>query len=638
MKNTPPRLDDFLSLRDWQEAINLLDFQINQKKKHRHYNTLSMYYYEKLMPYIGYVKSANYFNEKVANNLFYALEDEFVAAPYLVPKSGLSLRNYRFFSYPMRALYYAIGLYLFRVSNQFIHELTSDKKNIKSYYGASLSLSKGDLVISPNNTYFKRPYKNFRSQMRKELDDKAQNKVVLHLDVHDFFDSVDVPTLLELLRSNVSYSTKQQMLYTAETIEQIKFFFQHLSPRKNGIPQYENDIISSFIGYLYLFFADLQLDSHIIKHGKHIVENHRIIRYVDDIYISLELRDGFSLEEKENFIDTLSSRFADILYHKFHLRLNTKTRLYWLDNEEDVEDLKRALKKVSSQYQINDDENELSLDEKLEMIFEEVEQLKTSRIDKHFMQDRSVQDEILKEVFDKRIDQLMEKNENKLRIRYLFDDFNFNLVRASPLEITIVLLKDEFTAKRYRSFLLQKQYVTTVDVNLILEYLCQTGFTDTELIEKLQKNAYMERIITWFTSKFHIFYQPGYHGLGDQQVTVISSMPHVIEQARLRIMSERLRNYSVALNHLLNEFHGVCLEIDPAVTSHKEYDVNDIKAFLASKNVPNEICIDIRNMFDRRNNNQVSHPGFQNIVTWSVNESEYQEYRLCVSLCLKEIL
>ena len=95
----------FLDFELWQNAIRLLNFQIAQKQKNRHYNTLSMFYYERLGPAVNALSTEDYFNDKVASNLFYGLGREFVVFPYNIPKPGLALRSYKFFSYPLRAVY-----------------------------------------------------------------------------------------------------------------------------------------------------------------------------------------------------------------------------------------------------------------------------------------------------------------------------------------------------------------------------------------------------------------------------------------------------------------------------------------------------------------------------------------------------
>ena len=47
--------------------------------------------------------------------------------------------------------------------------------------------------------------------------------------------------------------------------------------------------LSDFIGYLFLVFGDLYIDDELDKHSD-LLDYHSIIRYMDDIYVSLTLR------------------------------------------------------------------------------------------------------------------------------------------------------------------------------------------------------------------------------------------------------------------------------------------------------------------------------------------------------------
>ncbi|MEM7715229.1 MAG: AbiA family abortive infection protein, partial [Cyanobacteria bacterium P01_A01_bin.68] len=91
------------------------------------------------------------------------------------------------------------------------------------------------------------------------------------------------------------------------------------------------------------------------------------------------------------------------------------------------------------------------------------------------------------------------------------------------------------------------------------------------------------------------------------------------------------------LNHLLNEVHGVCISYD---TEHKKnkYEADDVVNYLITQSVPYEIHISIRNLFDRRNRNTVSHPSVEEKITWGVTREEYIEYRQAVGKCLEIIL
>src|SRR5436190_699977 len=115
---TPPRLGHFIDHALWLDALKLLNFQIDRKKKNKHYNTLSMFYYEQLGPAVQDLASSDYFNDKIANNMFYGLEKEFNVLEYLAPKQGLDLRSYKFFTYPLLTVFNTISIYLLKVSQE----------------------------------------------------------------------------------------------------------------------------------------------------------------------------------------------------------------------------------------------------------------------------------------------------------------------------------------------------------------------------------------------------------------------------------------------------------------------------------------------------------------------------------------
>ena len=66
----------------------------------------------------------------------------------------------------------------------------------------------------------------------------------------------------------------------------------------------------------------------------------------------------------------------------------------------------------------------------------------------------------------------------------------------------------------------------------------------------------------------------------------------------------------------------------------KNYDGDKAVEFLEIQKVPHEICLKIRNLFDRRNKSPVSHA---DPIAWAVTESEYDDYRTQVGECLKHL-
>ena len=210
------------------------------------------------------------------------------------------------------------------------------------------------------------------------------------------------------------------------------------------------------------------------------------------------------------------------------------------------------------------------------------------------------------------------------------------MVKVQPLEILIVLLKNTTATDNFRKFCLDKTIITTGDADLIIKFLCQTDFTNQELLEKMKQNFHMSKIIDIFLDCKLNCHQPGYYNLACMQMKKLSEMPDVLEQTKLRVLSEKSESYSVALNHLVNEIHAVCIKQEQA--NKKNYDVNDVVKFLQSNGIQHEVCIKVRNLFDRRNSNRVSHPGSDESLAWEVTKEEYLDYYKHIGRCLDFLL
>ena len=637
---TEIQLGYFIDIATWKDALKLLNFQIKQKKKNRHFNTLSMFYYESLDTTCINTCLREYFDTKIASSLFYGLKKEFCVVSHVIPKKGLRLRDYKFFTYPMRAVYYAVGLYLLQLSQEFISEVYNKTESIEAFYGGNLTYKCSELQLGRESIYYLSFYKEFRIKANREIESSNRLKVVLQLDIENCFDNISIPKLLNSLSHFTKPSVQVRMRYDAATKEQIICFFRFLSNSNVGIPQSENNIVSGFVGHLYLAFGDLLLDD-LLNSCKNTLASHKIIRYVDDVYISVEFKEDVSEKNQSSFIHELSSQISEIFYREIGLKLNAKTKLYHLSNDGEKQELLKNIKRVShgSQYfyTIEDSKPDVdSIQEDINEIFDELEKIKNSRIEEYFIGENSARQESLRLVFDKSIDNLLNKRVNRDRIKRIFNDFDFNLVKVQPFEILIVLLKDETTKAEFRDFCLKKSVVTTLDVDLIVRFLCQTGFNDDELIDKLSQNSHMRDIVSLFRNKQLNCNLPGYYDLSCMQIKKVSEMPEVLEQTRLRVMSERSLSYSVALNHLVNELQAVCVKLERA--NKKDYDVNSVVKYLKMNGVSHVARIKIRNMFDLRNSNSVSHPSDETNITLGVTEQEYSDYSKYVGQCLAYIL
>jgi len=564
------QLGYFIDFNLWQDALKLLRFQIKQKRSNRHFNTLSMFYYEKLDTTCLDFEPQIYFDTKIASSLFYGLTKEFSVFSYVIPKPGLGLRDYRFFTYPMRVVYYAVGLYLLKLSQELRAEIQKVTR-IEAFYGGDLKYKQDELEVTAKNIYHRSFHEQFKQRIKEETISRNQDKFILRLDIENYFNEISIPKLLQLLHTYIKPSKQASMSFDTLTREQIVCLFQFIANGKSsGIPQGENNIISSFIGHLYLVFADLFIDDVLKKHIN-VIEFHKIIRYTDDIYISITFKDQIKHENQGILIHSIASQISEVLYSRLSLKLNSKTRLYRMAKPGEKEELLKNIRKASlsdGYASLDEEENQdkktgVSVEtpqEKLDKIFDELRKIKESRVEDYFIRDSLTQDEdeALQEVFNKSVEQILDKPENKKEIGLIFKEFNFDLVKVKPLEILIVLLKNEESLKEFKNFCLCKNIITISDADLIVKFLSQTHFSDEELLLKLKKNTHMKDIINVFTTGKINCVSPGYYGLSCMQIRQIAEMPEVIDQTRLRVLSEKEGSYSVALNHLLNEIHAVC--------------------------------------------------------------------------------
>ncbi|MEO0849187.1 MAG: AbiA family abortive infection protein [Cyanobacteria bacterium J06648_1] len=643
------QLGYFIDFALWQDALNLLRFQIEQKQSNRHFNTLSMFYYEKLNVSCLNYDSRHYFDVKIATSLFYGLKKEFAVLPYVIPKPGLGLRDCKFLTYPMRAVYYAVGLYLLKLSQEFVVETYKKIKTIESFYGGNITYKSDELQLNKKNIYYRNFHQEFRDLVKEETKSDTENKIVLKLDIENYFNELSILKLLNFLDRFIKPSIKAEMRFDTFAREQIICLFQFISYGKSGIPQSDNDILSSFIGYLYLIFGDLFIDDILVGY-KNAIDSHHIIRYNDDIYISITFKYNLEPQSQSFYIHSIAAQIAEVLYSELGLKLNLKTKLYKLSQEEDKNELLKIIRKTSQSNDFivlerendeNDHQHETSVQspqEKLDLIFAELIKIKNSKPEDYFVRGDSTQEEIIQEVFDKGVANILDKPENKNKIRQIFEEFNFELVKVQPLEILIILLKDDVIANRFIKFCLNKDIITTGDADLIIKFLCQTGFKDDDLdlIEKLKQNIHMKDIVDIFLENKLNCRTPGYYNLSCIEMKSLSEMPDVIEQTRLRILNERSESFSVALNHLVNEIHAVCIRQKQA--DKTKFDVNGVVKFLQEKNVAHSIRIKVRNLFDRRNSNCVSHPGSNGGHAWDVTKEEYLDYYEHVGKCLDSLL
>ena len=637
----------FLNYRHWLQALELLKYQLKRKKANRHFNTLEMSYYEKLEKDFEKLKDEDYFITKIANNRFYGLSKEFAVVPCTIPKSKLGLRRYKFMTCPMRILYYAIGIYLLELSKGYLRESHHVHQNIHANYGGNLGLNdQGELILKPDRVYYKSHYDDFCDEVRKENKGSTEHKIVIRLDMQNYFDELSIPKLLELLQTHVDDSTQQKMRYDEATQAQLVSFFDFVADGTSGIPQSNNNILSDFIGYLFLVFGDLYIDDELDKHSD-LLDYHSIIRYMDDIYVSLTFKEQDSdLRAKFN---SVAPCISDCLNEKLGLRLNPKTMIFRLSEENDRKALERNLKMVSPD-ETGDADNTDSPKKKIKNIFKQLKKLKGFPIAPYFQgyfksnfNEEEFKD-TLRGVYDDNVQKRLE-NRHTPGLRKIFTGsggFDFHLVNAAPMPIIILILMCNDVQKEFETFLFLKTNLTSRDIFLVLNYFCQIGsvhnceteLTQCKLLELLKQDPPLKKIVEIFEAGELSPELLGYFDLTQEQTLKIEQ-PYILEQIKLRILCEQKGDYSVALNHLLNEIQATCHALEGTTTKLKNYGQTQVIEFLKTQKVPYETRAQIKKLFDRRHKSTVSHP---DPIAWPVDKNGYDNYRRHVANCLKYLL
>ena len=233
----------------------------------------------------------------------------------------------------------------------------------------------------------------------------------------------------------------------------------------------------------------------------------------------------------------------------------------------------------------------------------------------------------------------------KNRLRKIFSGsggFDFQLVSAAPVPIIILILMCSDVRRDFEKFLFSKTHLTSRDISLILSYFCQIGFTHSsqteltqnKLLELLKRDSQLKDIVEILEVSELSPESLGYFDLTKEQILKVKE-PYILEQIKLRILCEQKGEYSVALNHLLNEIQATCHALEGTTTKLKKYGQTRVIEFLDAQKVPYETWGQIQKLFDRRHKSTISHP---DPIAWPVAEDDYIGYRSHVANCLKYLL
>lgn len=457
----------------WKNACNLV----------KEYSKKYGKFYLQIYPFYKYnnldvISSEMFFKNYVANGAIFTNYNNFDRIDNYCRKSDGSYRK-RFLLSPILYIYYiALGLYFSKKYNQIRND------EIFVEYGANFE--NGDL-------HYRNSYRNFVKYIGNNC---CEYNYYYKLDISDYFNKIDIDKLIFRLANSFKFNQKEQMLF--------KEFINWCGG--GNFPQTECGVTSSYLATIVYFdIIDNRLYNLLSKEKN--IKKFKICRYVDDLYILLDIDGRLNTNSIENRI---SSLYENLIY-QYGLSINrNKSSFRTIDNifsdlksfsifedcEENVEipkEYKEYLLKFLTELSQYAEKDGLNYQEYLKLI------------NKYFDDPDSAYHatQILYVLLYKNVSWLKESKVTKKITKIIENDFNVLSVDPRRLISLIVNTHDEKLIKKF----LNKLYYTSEEGNwlishnfMALQYLLYRNFSSSKLLNKMRQ--YSPEIVD-FIVKFY---------------------------------------------------------------------------------------------------------------------------------------
>ena len=269
----------------------------------RNYAKIYGKYYTQLYPLncsLDNFMERDFFDKYIKSGLIFMDYENFDRIDNYCIKQNGSYRN-RYLITPIMYLYYtAIGIH---ISENF---KSNRNKEIEVYYAAN---------FSKENLHYRDSYNTF---VKLLLNHIYNYNYFYKIDIADFFNKIDINILNKKISNSMKFNQKEQM-----------FLKEFLIFCGNGtFPQMECGSTSSYLATeIYFEQIDNNLYNFLCKEIG--IKKFKIFRYVDDLYILLDIDGRYNTDKIENRI---TSFYQNLLY-SHNLSINkTKSKFTTIDN------------------------------------------------------------------------------------------------------------------------------------------------------------------------------------------------------------------------------------------------------------------------------------------------------------------
>lgn len=616
--------DFFLKEEHIQKAYELAKAQIEEKSNTFKTIELEIYRRDKVLKNFNVKK---YHQELISKDVFYNKRDRFYNLKYLIPKGFYGVRKFDFLSFELLILYYALGFYfsdLMDDSFQTIENKKKNRHNIFTFYGGKINFEK---PASSELLYYK-DYIEFNNSVNehiKKIIDSNKKAVIIKLDIQEFYKNIDFNILLRIIEKYAVPSQGKKFKFDNTTIQEIRNLFLFLNKSSIGLPLFSQNVISNFLSYIYLYELDNYVQNLAVAKEKDFIYS----RYVDDFYIIYKRNKTASNETLGDEIFNISTGISKFIADRLEARINQlKTQTLIIKDDDDLNNFIKKEKVISLPEAIK---KKATPEEKLKEILEIVAKLKKDYKAKGKAYIDTDSNNKLNEIFSKSLKNYVNSNPAKKKIEKQFKNWNPLLTLANTSTL-MFLVKQSSANEDFRKYLfedIETKFSNPQHLYLLEKFLLNNTINSSrkaKINNSKSDNSYLELIKKLINRDFE------FSGLSslDLNLTddVLKSNDSLCQQVKMLVLAEIEEKYNLAFNHLLNVFHIYCFIVDKENTVvQKKYNQQNVTDFLDRL----DFSIDYINFsiqfFDRRNKNNISHPGENHMENWVVNRDEYLGYK-----------
>jgi len=614
---------NFIKLTHVEKAFNLVKLQM--ENDNFSFKTLELEIYRKEGRLTDFDCKV-YYEYYIQKDIFYNSNDIFYSLDYFIPKGLYGVREFDFLSFEMLILYYSLGFYvhdLVKESYDNIEEKKSKKSKINTFYGGKINFD------TPKNTnlFYHQDYISFNKSVNENIEKILKSKkkaVIIKLDIQDYFKTIDLDTLLKIISKYAVPSNTKRNNFDTNTLEEIKNILLFISRKHKGIPLFSQNIISNFLSYIYLFELDNYVQNLSIYGDATFVYS----RYVDDFYLTYKKNKGVENSLIGDEIFNITTGLTEFISERLCLKINyLKTQTTIIEDQDEFKSFIDKEKNISIPKSVKTNK---TLDEKLEEIETIIKSLKKKYKSTGTAFISSEENNKLKEIFSSSFKSYLNSKNAKIVINRMFSKWN-PILTLTNTQAILFLLKHSKENKLLKNYIVEnfKLRLSNPHFLYLLEKFILSNTNDQEindLLETVKSDSnYFKLISKMNGNKFE--YDSEFSNLKINNAS-IQFHDTLMQQIKMLRVAEIEGKYNLAFNHLLNIYHFYCFVTDPNKPIQlKNYNQNDVSNFVDNLDLSCETLNFTVQFFDRRNKNNISHPGEELMENWMVNKSEYLDYK-----------